>query len=168
MELDEYFKGCGVINKIKILTNKQTGHPKGFAYIEFEHVDAVELAMLLNETVFRQRQIKVTAKRTNIHGYLSSQSFTNRGRGRSVNSRHPRGNHANRSNRNTNVMNERVESINKSSPNEVGSPMKSPALMKPDVNTNNIQENDNPQRRQNRNPRYSNNRNRTKFRYNPY
>merc|ERR1711912_102759 len=33
-ELQEHFKSCGSINRITILVDKFSGHPKGFAYIE--------------------------------------------------------------------------------------------------------------------------------------
>nr|AHY82409.1 polyadenylate-binding protein 2 [Schmidtea mediterranea] len=73
-ELEAHFKGCGAINRITILTNKYTGHPKGFAYIEFAMPDSVDTAMLLDDSEFRSRQIKVMPKRTNLPGY----STTNR------------------------------------------------------------------------------------------
>ncbi|XP_047964164.1 polyadenylate-binding protein 1-like isoform X2 [Salvia hispanica] len=42
--------------------------PKGFAYVEFVEVEAVQNALLLNETELNGRQLKVSAKRTNIPG----------------------------------------------------------------------------------------------------
>jgi len=73
-ELQEHFRSCGSINRITIMVDKFTGHPKGFAYIEFTETDSVSSALLLSDTVFRGRQLKVTAKRKNIPGF-------NRGRG---------------------------------------------------------------------------------------
>jgi polyadenylate-binding protein 2 len=75
-ELEGHFHGCGAVNRITILCDKWTGHPKGFAYIEFADKDAVQAAVGLDESLFRGRQIKVTAKRTNRPGISS----TNRGR----------------------------------------------------------------------------------------
>ena len=46
-----------------------------FAYIEFAEPSLVPNALLLNESTFRNRVIKVTTKRTNI-------PFMTRGRGR--------------------------------------------------------------------------------------
>lgn len=74
-ELQQHFHSCGTINRVTILCDKYTGHPKGFAYIEFAEKDSVANAVLLNESLFKGRQLKVNAKRTNIPG-LSS---TNRG-----------------------------------------------------------------------------------------
>lgn len=58
-ELQEYFKACGTINRITILCDKFTGHPKGHAYIEFADATAVAGAMVLNDTIFKGRMIKV-------------------------------------------------------------------------------------------------------------
>lgn len=41
-----------------ILTDK-FGQPKGFAYVEFVEIDAVQNALLLNETELHGRQLKV-------------------------------------------------------------------------------------------------------------
>ena len=74
-ELQDHFRSCGTINRITILVDKYMGTPKGYAYVEFADEAAVQNAVLLNDTMFRGRQIKVTAKRTNLPGM-------NRGRGR--------------------------------------------------------------------------------------
>lgn len=57
-----------------------------FAYIEFAEPSLVPNALLLNETVLRDRVIKVTTKRTNIPfmGRARGRGFRGRGfRGRS-------------------------------------------------------------------------------------
>jgi len=74
-ELQGHFQSCGTINRITILCDKFTGHPKGFAYVEFAESEFVDAAMALDNSLFRGRLIKVTAKRTNVPGF-------NRGRGR--------------------------------------------------------------------------------------
>merc|ERR1719194_231809 len=68
-ELQEHFKSCGQINRITILVDKYTGHPKGFAYIEFADEQSVQNSLLLNGSLFRGRQLKVIQKRTNIPGW---------------------------------------------------------------------------------------------------
>jgi polyadenylate-binding protein 2 len=40
-----------------------------YAYLEFADEESVANAVLLNETLFRGRLLKVTSKRTNIPGY---------------------------------------------------------------------------------------------------
>jgi len=77
-ELEQHFHGCGSVNRVTILCDKFSGHPKGFAYVEFSEKESVENAVSLNESLFKGRQIKVSSKRTNRPGI----STTNRGRGR--------------------------------------------------------------------------------------
>eukprot|EP00922_Rhytidocystis_sp_ex-Travisia-forbesii_P051424 GHVS01076322.1.p1 GENE.GHVS01076322.1~~GHVS01076322.1.p1 ORF type:complete len:229 (-),score=65.13 GHVS01076322.1:42-662(-) len=78
-ELQDHFKSCGNINRITIMVDKMTGHPKGFAYVEFDDVEAVQHAVLLSDTVFRSRQIKVIPKRKNLPSFMRG-----RGRGRGM------------------------------------------------------------------------------------
>ncbi|RXM99823.1 Adenine phosphoribosyltransferase [Acipenser ruthenus] len=59
-ELEVHFNGCGPVNRVTILCDKFSGHPKGFAYIEFSDRDSVKTAMALDETLFRGRIIKRT------------------------------------------------------------------------------------------------------------
>lgn len=74
-DLQNHFHGCGAILRVTIPKNKFTGQPKGFAYIEFADRDSVEIAMAMDDSLFKGRQIKVIPKRTNIPGISS----TNRG-----------------------------------------------------------------------------------------
>ncbi len=79
-ELEQHFNACGGINRVTILTNKFDGSPKGFAYIEFDDKDSVEIAMTFDETPFRGRLLKVMPKRTNTPG-ISSTNRPPRGQG---------------------------------------------------------------------------------------
>ncbi|ODV81292.1 RNA-binding domain-containing protein [Suhomyces tanzawaensis NRRL Y-17324] len=77
-ELQQHFASAGVVQRVTILLNKFTGQPKGFAYLEFADTDGVNKAVAtLDGSSFRDRELKVSAKRTNIPGL----STTNRGRG---------------------------------------------------------------------------------------
>lgn len=78
-ELEAHFHGCGSINRVTILCDKFSGHPKGFAYVEFTDKDSVQTAEALDDSLFRGRQIKVTAKRTNRPG-ISTTNRQPRGR----------------------------------------------------------------------------------------
>lgn len=78
-ELQTHFQACGTINRITILCDRWTGHPKGFAYIEFADPSHVANATALNESLFKNRLIKVCAKRTNVPGFRGGRG---RGRGR--------------------------------------------------------------------------------------
>ena len=80
-ELQEHFKSCGTVNRITILVDKWTGSPKGYAYVEFADEESVQNAVLLNDTMFRGRQIKVSAKRTNIPG-MNRKGGKGRGKGK--------------------------------------------------------------------------------------
>ncbi|XP_018022567.1 polyadenylate-binding protein 2-like [Hyalella azteca] len=86
-EMEQHFHGCGAVNRVTILCNKFDGHPKGFAYIEFNDKDSIQMAMALDESLFRGRQLKVMPKRTNKPGISSTNRFPRgsrpRGRARS-------------------------------------------------------------------------------------
>uniref|UniRef100_A0A8C5PJ05 RRM domain-containing protein n=1 Tax=Leptobrachium leishanense TaxID=445787 RepID=A0A8C5PJ05_9ANUR len=71
-ELEAHFHGCGSVNRVTILCDKYTGHPKGFAYIEFSDKESVRTSIALDESLFRGRQIKVVPKRTNRPGISST------------------------------------------------------------------------------------------------
>ncbi|KAK7302541.1 hypothetical protein RJT34_13433 [Clitoria ternatea] len=66
-EVQQHFQSCGTVNRVTIRTDK-FGQPKGYAYVEFLETEAVQEALLLNESELHGRQLKVTAKRTNIPG----------------------------------------------------------------------------------------------------
>ncbi|NWI97775.1 PABP2 protein, partial [Pitta sordida] len=74
-ELESHFNSCGQINRVTILCDKFSGHPKGYAYIEFEEKSSVRAAVELDESTFRGRVLKVLPKRTNMPGI----STTDRG-----------------------------------------------------------------------------------------
>ncbi|XP_023600707.1 polyadenylate-binding protein 2-like [Myotis lucifugus] len=74
-ELEAHFHGCGSVNRVTILCDKFSGHPKGFAYIEFSDKGSVRTSLALDESLFRGRKIKVLPKRTNRPGI----STTDRG-----------------------------------------------------------------------------------------
>lgn len=58
-EIQAHFQSCGAINRVTILLDKFTGHPKGYAYVEFQEPSLVANAIVLNESVFRGRNLKV-------------------------------------------------------------------------------------------------------------
>ncbi|XP_075485429.1 polyadenylate-binding protein 1-like isoform X2 [Primulina tabacum] len=66
-EVQQHFQSCGTVNRVTILTDK-FGQPKGFAYVEFVEIEAIQNAVLLNESELHGRQLKVSAKRTNVPG----------------------------------------------------------------------------------------------------
>lgn len=80
-EIQAHFQSCGTINRVTILCDKFTGHPKGYAYVEFADPSLVGNALFLNDSLFRGRLIKVTAKRTNVPGFMRG-GMRGGGRGR--------------------------------------------------------------------------------------
>ncbi|KAK4363521.1 hypothetical protein RND71_018762 [Anisodus tanguticus] len=66
-EVQQHFQSCGTVNRLTILTDK-FGQPKGYAYVEFVEMESVQNALLLNESELHGRQLKVSAKRTNVPG----------------------------------------------------------------------------------------------------
>ncbi|NXL37412.1 PABP2 protein, partial [Glaucidium brasilianum] len=79
-ELESHFNSCGQINRVTILCDKFSGHPKGYAYIEFKEKSSVRAAVELDESVFRGRIIKVLPKRTNMPGISTTDRGGYRGR----------------------------------------------------------------------------------------
>ncbi|XP_069843977.1 embryonic polyadenylate-binding protein 2-like [Dipodomys merriami] len=71
-ELESYFNQCGEIHRITILCDRFSGHPKGYAYIEFASQSSAQAAVELNQRTFRGRVIKVLPKRTNFPGISST------------------------------------------------------------------------------------------------
>lgn len=59
-EIQAHFQTCGAINRVTILLDKFTGHPKGYAYVEFSEPNLVTQALVLNESMFRGRNLKVS------------------------------------------------------------------------------------------------------------
>ncbi|XP_067396344.1 embryonic polyadenylate-binding protein 2 isoform X2 [Emydura macquarii macquarii] len=78
-ELESHFNSCGQINRVTILCDKFSGHPKGYAYIEFEDKSSVKAAVELDESTFRGRIIKVLPKRTNMPGISTTDRGGSRG-----------------------------------------------------------------------------------------
>ncbi|KGQ95950.1 polyadenylate-binding protein 2 [Candida albicans P37005] len=85
-QLEEFFHGVGVIERVTILFDRFSGLPKGYAYIEFEQTESVQKAIdELHGKEFRGRELRVTAKRTNLPGFRRGRGrggFRARGRGR--------------------------------------------------------------------------------------
>ncbi|KAM6324192.1 LOW QUALITY PROTEIN: RNA-binding protein 34 [Aegotheles albertisi] len=55
----EHFSVCGDVVAVRVVRDRKTGLGKGFGYVLFENVDAVHLALKLNETVVMGRKIRV-------------------------------------------------------------------------------------------------------------
>ncbi|KAK0191214.1 hypothetical protein F5146DRAFT_1138002 [Armillaria mellea] len=60
-EIQGHFQACGTINRVTILCDKFTGHPKGYAYVEFAEPEHIDTALTMDNSLFRGRLIKVGA-----------------------------------------------------------------------------------------------------------
>ncbi|KAL7496748.1 hypothetical protein ACHAWT_004883 [Skeletonema menzelii] len=81
-ELLAHFESCGTVERVTIVCDKFTGKPKGFAYLEFQTDAAVENALKLDGSTFKERQLKVTPKRVNDPNFYAQQGGGYQGRGR--------------------------------------------------------------------------------------
>lgn len=68
-EVQQHFQSCGTVNRVTIRTNKY-GQPKGYAYVEFLETEAVEQALLLNESELHGRQLKVESFAVMLRGVI--------------------------------------------------------------------------------------------------
>lgn len=83
LDLQRQFRSCGVIERITIMANRDTGQPKGYAYLEFDlHLAAREAVKMFDGSEFLGREIKVCLKRTNVPGHSHAGHGYYRGRGR--------------------------------------------------------------------------------------
>lgn len=67
--IEQHFQGCGVLKRITLLYDKNTGAPKGYAYVEFDSPIAQEKALERNGSELKGSLISVYRKRTNLPGY---------------------------------------------------------------------------------------------------
>lgn len=67
--IEQHFQGCGVLKRITLLYDKNTGAPKGYAYVEFDSPIAQETALGRNGSELKGNLITVYRKRTNLPGY---------------------------------------------------------------------------------------------------
>lgn len=65
-EIKQFFKNCGEVLAITILKNP-ANKPKGCCYIEFADEEGVNNALALDGSFFKEREITVMKKRTNVH-----------------------------------------------------------------------------------------------------
>ncbi|KAJ2547475.1 nuclear localization sequence binding protein [Coemansia sp. RSA 1933] len=64
------FEECGTVVSVRIITDRETGRPKGYGYIEFDSVEAAANAMQWNNTDLDGRNIRLdySAPRQNAGG----------------------------------------------------------------------------------------------------
>jgi len=58
------FEGFGVVDRVSIITDRETGKPRGFAFVEMQDDDSAEKAIAaLNGTEFEGRPLNVSEAR---------------------------------------------------------------------------------------------------------
>ncbi|THV03322.1 RNA-binding domain-containing protein [Dendrothele bispora CBS 962.96] len=57
-DIQAHFQACGTINRVTILCDKFTGHPKGYAYVEFAEPEHIDAALTMDNSLFHGRLIK--------------------------------------------------------------------------------------------------------------
>lgn len=62
-ELRKHFDFAGPIKNVEVVFDPRTLMPKGFAFVEFEIVLSVEVAIIYDQTMFKNRRIGVKEKK---------------------------------------------------------------------------------------------------------
>ena len=58
------FEGFGIVDRVSIITDRETGKPRGFGFVEMEDEDSAEKAVAaLNGTDFEGRPLNVSEAR---------------------------------------------------------------------------------------------------------
>lgn len=55
----KHFDSCGKIESVRIVKDRKSGLSRGIGYVNFEDEDSVTLALELNETQLKNREIRV-------------------------------------------------------------------------------------------------------------
>lgn len=65
-ELEEHFSSAGSVDSVKIITDRETGRSKGFAFIEMSSSEEASAAIeKLNGADFQGRQLRVDLAKDN-------------------------------------------------------------------------------------------------------
>ena len=67
-ELEQLFSQCGSISEVKLITDRETGRSKGFAFVTFDDAGAVAQAIQLNGNEFNGRNLKVSEAKERTSG----------------------------------------------------------------------------------------------------
>ena len=63
-EIRELFESHGMVSSVKLITDRQTGRPRGFGFIEMEETSAHAAIEALNELEFGGRNLRVNEARS--------------------------------------------------------------------------------------------------------
>jgi RNA recognition motif-containing protein len=62
------FAAHGTVEKVSLITDRGTGKPRGFAFVELAHADAARAMQALNGTDFGGRQLKINEAQDRARG----------------------------------------------------------------------------------------------------
>ncbi len=62
-ELEELFTQHGTVHSVKLITDRETGRPRGFGFVEMDDADADAATTALDGTDFSGRQLRVNEAR---------------------------------------------------------------------------------------------------------
>lgn len=66
-QLTEYFEQIGVVNSVKLITDRETGKPRGFGFVEMPDQDAQSAISHLNGTELFGRKLGISQAREREH-----------------------------------------------------------------------------------------------------
>eukprot|EP00477_Mikrocytos_mackini_P000115 GAHX01000120.1.p1 GENE.GAHX01000120.1~~GAHX01000120.1.p1 ORF type:complete len:174 (+),score=40.33 GAHX01000120.1:62-583(+) len=91
-QIRDFFSSVGEVVRVTKINNPKTGHPMGYAYVEFGNIEDARTALLKNGDELGGRELSVMPKRTNVKNYHWKKASRGR-RGRRF--RGPRGGYRN-------------------------------------------------------------------------
>ncbi|ADE14455.1 RNP-1 like RNA-binding protein [Nitrosococcus halophilus Nc 4] len=62
-EIRELFEPFGAVNSVKLISDRETGKPRGFGFVEMDHDAAAEAIEQLNGTDFKGRPLRINEAR---------------------------------------------------------------------------------------------------------
>jgi len=62
-EVRELFERHGPVHSVKLITDRETGRPRGFGFVEMDDSDAEAAIQALNETEYGGRNLRVNEAR---------------------------------------------------------------------------------------------------------
>lgn len=64
-ELEDFFRHCGVIEKISLVKDRETDRPKGFGFVTFETEEEATKALDMNGAEISGRKVRVNLANQN-------------------------------------------------------------------------------------------------------
>jgi RNA recognition motif-containing protein len=77
-DLKEFFTKYGNVLRVHIMTDKETGRPRGFAFVDYDNTASVEQALKFPDITVKDKPLQVkpaVARQTNKHSHSGHQGF---------------------------------------------------------------------------------------------